>query len=80
MEHTRRKMHVTALSERKGNSFKDFDDFYLKAKARIWPELAYVFHVRSAAAIAIHKYLAYKKQPPPQGPPQGPRRKPAVGS
>jgi len=28
--------NLTSASERRRNNFKDFQDFYLKAKARIW--------------------------------------------
>jgi len=33
-------------TERKRNNFKDVKDFYLKAKARIWPGLSYMCHIR----------------------------------
>ena len=32
------------------NSLEDFKDFYLKAKARTWPWLSYLCHLRSTAA------------------------------
>ena len=36
-----------AGSERRGNNIKRVIDFYLKAKAKIWPWLGYMCHVRS---------------------------------
>jgi hypothetical protein len=33
----------------KREHFKGFRDFHLKAKARIWPWLSYMFHIRSTA-------------------------------
>ena len=36
--------------ERKGINLKDFKDFYMKAKARIWPGLSYMCHFRSTTA------------------------------
>jgi len=35
--------------ERRGNNVKHVNDFYLKAKARIWPCLSYVCNIRSTA-------------------------------
>ena len=40
---SRRSPRCTA--ERKGNIFERFEGFSMKAKARIWPGLAYVFQV-----------------------------------
>ena len=34
---------------RKGKTFTGFQDFYLKAKARMWPCLSYMCHVHSTA-------------------------------
>ena len=39
----------SAASGLRGNTSKRFEDFRLKAKARIWPWLSYVGHIRSAA-------------------------------
>ena len=36
-------------AERRGNTFKGFEDSCLKAKARIWPGLSYLLDVHSAA-------------------------------
>jgi len=41
--------HLTSPSERRGNNVKRFKDFDLKMKARIWPRLCYVCHIRSTA-------------------------------
>ena len=32
-----------------GNNLKGLNDFHLKAKARIWPRLSYMCHIRSTA-------------------------------
>ena len=37
--------------ERKGTTQKCFKEFYLKAKARIWPRLPYLFRIRLPAAL-----------------------------
>jgi hypothetical protein len=42
--------HSTA-SERRGNNFKGFKDFNLRAKARFWPWLSYLCRFCSAAEI-----------------------------
>jgi len=34
-------------SERRGNNLNGLKDFYMNAKARIWPRLSYVCHIRS---------------------------------
>ena len=39
---------------RRSNRLKGFEDFYLNAKARIWPWLSYVCHVRSTAGNRMH--------------------------
>ena len=39
----------SAASERRGDNFKRFDDFYLKARSIIWPQLTYMCHIRSTA-------------------------------
>ena len=41
-EETRWSFFSTAASERRGGNLKDFKDFYLQAKARIWPSLSFV--------------------------------------
>jgi len=38
-----------SASERRGNNLGDFHDLYLQVKARIWPRLSYMCHVRSTA-------------------------------
>ena len=38
-----------SASERRGSRLKGFKDFYLKAKAKIWPCLTYMCHIRSTA-------------------------------
>ena len=40
---------VHAATERRGNNLRGFEDIYLEAKARIWPRLSYMYHIRSAA-------------------------------
>jgi len=40
----------STAAERKGNQLKGLKDFYLNAKARIWPWLSYMCHIRSTAA------------------------------
>ena len=40
-----------AASERRGKFLRDFKDFCLKAKARIWPSLSYIYHIHSAALL-----------------------------
>ena len=37
-------------SEQERSKLKRFQDFYLKAKAIIWPSLSYVCHIRSTRA------------------------------
>ena len=37
------------VSKRRGINLKGLQDFYLKAKARIWPWLSYMCHIRSTA-------------------------------
>jgi len=41
---------VGTASERRGNNLKGFKHFYLEAKARIWPWLAYMCHIRPDGA------------------------------
>ena len=41
-----------------------FTDFYLKAKARIWPGLYYAFHIRSTAALCNLAGLKWKAGAP----------------
>ena len=36
--------------ERSGNTLKRYKRFYLEAKARMWPWLSYLCHIRSKAA------------------------------
>ena len=39
-----------SCSERRGNSLKAFTDYSQRVKARIWPWLRFVCHIRSTAA------------------------------
>jgi len=43
---------TSAAFERRGNNLKPSKDFYLKAKARIWPCLSYLYFYLKAKAIA----------------------------
>ena len=40
-----------SASERRGDTLKDFKDFYLEVKARIWPWLSNMLQVRSTADV-----------------------------
>ena len=42
-----------STAERRGNHSKGFKDLYLKAKARIWPGLSCMCHVRSTAVLLV---------------------------
>jgi hypothetical protein len=42
-------VNLLPTSERRGNRVMFFNDFYLKAQARVWPRLSCMCHVRSAA-------------------------------
>ena len=44
---------TTTAAERRGDSLKGFKEFYLKAKAIIWPRLAYFVKVRLKADTRI---------------------------
>ena len=43
-----------AAVERRGDNLNDFNDFNLRATARIWPWLSYLFQVRSTAVNQKH--------------------------
>ena len=49
MSRGRSALDVSAV-ERRGDNLEGFNDFYRKAKARIWPWLSYMCHIRSIAA------------------------------
>ena len=41
---------LPATAERRGKTLNGFKDFYVKAKARIWPWLPYICHICSIVA------------------------------
>jgi len=65
-EETRWSFFSTAASERRGGNLKDFKDFYLQAKARIWPSLSFVPCSLDSGMVTVQGYLAHKKTPPPR--------------
>ena len=40
---------MLAASEPRGNNFKGCEDFYLKAKARVWPGSSLMSHIRQTS-------------------------------
>ena len=49
-----------AASERRGNTVKRFKNFYLEAKASIWPWLSWMCHVGSTVGVQIsHLFQGY---------------------
>ena len=53
---------VNAAAERRGKDLTGFEDFDLKAKARIWPSLAGLFQVRKFAVLAADMVRAPRER------------------
>ena len=47
-----------SASERRGNNFKGFKNFYLEVRARIWPSLSYMCQILSTPVDARHPALS----------------------
>ena len=54
---------MPGASERRRNNLKGFQEFDLKAKARIWPRQSDMCRIRSTA---VQGYLTHKKTPTPR--------------
>ena len=54
----------STASERRGENLKRFEDFYVKAKASIWPWLSYMCRVRSTPDLGSQLAIVLAPIPP----------------